>query len=155
MTERSDKNPVLVSIGRQPIFDKQRKLWGYELFCVGSEQTHSGFPVEESVAGNVQSSAYVCLQQITKAGKNVMVDFTEKSILENLPYVLPPNLATIRVLEHVGDSRTVLESLDRLKSDGYLLAVEGFSGNPACAPLYQLADIISTSFHPDRRDAVA
>jgi EAL and modified HD-GYP domain-containing signal transduction protein len=124
-----------VSIGRQPIFDRQRKLWGYELFCLG-------LPAGSSVAADVQSSAYVCLQQITQAGKNVMLDFSEKSIIENLPYVLPPDLATVRIFEQASRNRTVIESLARQKSDGYRVAVGGFTGNPDFVELYRLADIL-------------
>ena len=91
-----DKNPISVSIARQPIFDEKRRLWGYELFCVGSaETTPASFPEETSVAISVQSSAYVCLQQLTDSGKKVIVDFSEKNILENLPYALPPVLAAV------------------------------------------------------------
>ena len=138
------RNPISVSIARQPIFDEQKRLWGYELFCVGNaETTNSGFPEEPSVAISVQSSAYFCLQQLTDKGKKIIVDFTEKSILENLPHALPPTLAAVKVEERVSQTPSVMESLVHLKSDGYLIAVEAFSGNPACAPLYSLADILS------------
>src|SRR5687767_14102673 len=131
--ETAAKNPISVSIARQPIFDRQKKLWGYELFCVGSaETTNSGFPEEPSVAISVQSSAYFCLQQLTDNGKKIIVDFTEKSILENLPHALPPTLAAVKVEERVSQTPSVMESLGNLKSDGYLIAVEQFSGNPAC-----------------------
>jgi c-di-GMP phosphodiesterase len=139
MTSASDKNSTSAAIGRQPIFDRQRKLWGYELFCVGS------LP---DVAIEIQSSAYVSLQQITEAGKNVIVDFTEKTILENLPYVLPPKHAAIRLFDDAGSSPTILESLARLKSDGYRVVVHGVSTNSGAASLYQLADIISMDVDP-------
>ena len=140
MTEVSDNS---VSIGRQPVFDEQKKLWGYELFCVGSQP---------SAAVQIQSSAYTCLRQITDAGKKVIVDFTEKSILDNLPYVLPPKLAAIRVSENTGENPEFLKSLTRLKSDGYRVAVHGFTGSTSSAALYQLADIISVDMDPEHRD---
>jgi EAL and modified HD-GYP domain-containing signal transduction protein len=133
-----------VSIARQPIFDEKRRLWGYELFCVGSAETmNPGSPEESSVAINVQSSAYVCLQQLTNSGKKIVVDFTEKSILADFPHALPPTVAAVKVEERVCKIPSVMESLGNLKSDGYLIAVDDFSGKPACAPLYCLADILS------------
>src|SRR5262249_12558458 len=75
-------------------------------------------------------------------------DFSEKSILENLPYVLPPKMAAVRVFENVAKSPTAMESLARLKSDGYLLAVHGFS-DPNATRLYELADIISMNVEDD------
>jgi EAL and modified HD-GYP domain-containing signal transduction protein len=146
MTEPSSKDSNSVSIGRQPIFDKQRKLWGYELFCVG------GPP---NVAQQIQSSAYASLQQITQAGKSVLVDFTERGILNNLPYALPPKLAAIRVTERLGESTEVVDSLVRLKSDGYRVAVHGFRCRPGSASLYPVADIIGIDLNWDDRDTAA
>ena len=144
-----DRNPISVSIARQPVFDEKRRLWGYELFCVGSAET---IP---SVAISVESSAYACMQQLTDSGKKVIVDFTEKSILENLPYALPPVLAAVKVSEHVGQGASVMELLRRLKSDGYLIIVDGFSADPACAPLYPLADILSMDVRHKGKEALA
>lgn len=136
-------NPVSVSIGRQPIFDDKRKLWGYELFCVGSDgAANSGFPEETSVAIHVQSSAYVCLRHFMDSGKKIVVDFSEKGILENLPYVLPPAVAALRVPERVAEEPSLMELLESLKSDGYVVLVEASSGNARFAPLYRFADII-------------
>jgi c-di-GMP phosphodiesterase len=151
----NQKNAVSVSIGRQPVFDKQRKLWGYELFCVGTDDTtESGFPANASTAIHIQSSAYICLKQVTDAGKNIMADFTERCVLENLPYVLPPRLAAVRVFEQLAESSSALESLARLKKDGYAIAVDGFSANAACDSLYRLADIICIGINSRDRAAI-
>ena len=47
------------------------------------------------------------------------------------------------------------ESLGRLKSDGYLIAVDGFSGDPACIPLYELADILTIEVLQNRKESLA
>ena len=152
----ADGNRIAVSIGRQPVFDETRRLWGYELFCVGTaESTRSGFPEEVNAAICVQSEAYMCLQQITERGRKVIVDFTEKSILENLPYALPPALAALKVSEAVCGKPSAIDALTGLKSEGYLIAVQGFSGNPGCAPLYELANVISIDVDSCGREALA
>jgi EAL and modified HD-GYP domain-containing signal transduction protein len=142
-TEISQKQPVSVSIGRQPVFDEKRRLWGYELYCVGNAGSEgSGFPDEESVAVSVASSAYLALQQIVVRGKKILVNFSEKGVLENLPYALPPVLAAVKVAENLGSRPPVREVLNRLKSDGYLIAVADFTGDPHCNSFYDMADII-------------
>ncbi len=146
-------NGIEVSIGRQPVFDDKRRLWGYELFCVGTaEGTSSGFPGETNAAICVQSGAYLCLQQITERGRKVIVDFSEKSILDHLPHALPPALAALKVQEAMGLKPSVMEALKGLKSDGYLIAVADFSGDVACAPLYKLADILSIEIETCTRE---
>src|SRR4051812_4692040 len=92
--EAAARSPISVSIARQPIFDEKRRLWGYELSCVGSaETTNFGFPEESSVAVSLQSSAYLSLQQLTDSGKKIIVDFTARSIMDNFPHALPSTVA--------------------------------------------------------------
>jgi len=138
-----NESPVSVSIARQPVFDEKGQLWGYELFGVGSDETtRSGFPEQESIALNVASSAYIGLQQILDRGKKIIVNFSEKSILTDLPYAFPPISAAVKVAEDIYIQPHVPDMLKRLKSDGYLIVVGGFTGDSALNPLYNLADII-------------
>jgi c-di-GMP phosphodiesterase len=131
-------DPLTVSIARQPIFDNKGYLWGYELVCISNGQ-----PLQSETATNVASSAYLCLQQIMQGGKKIIVDFSEKSILDNLPYVLPPVRAAIKVGEDIARQSSAMETLGTMKSHGYLIAVRDFTGNPAYKSLYQLADILA------------
>ena len=128
-----------VSIARQPIFDADRRLWGYELFCVGQLMT----AVPEATAIEVAASAYMGLQQVLKQGHRIVLNFDELGIIDNMPYALPPGLAAVQVDERLFLQPAMPEMLERLKRDGYLIAVRGFSGNRAFEPLYRLADIIA------------
>ena len=150
-------NQISVSIARQPIFDAKRQLWGYELFGVGcAKATSSGFPEEESVATSMAAGAYIGLQQILGREKKIIVNFNEKSILDNLPYALPPVSAAVNVTENVFQRPNVPELLTRLKSDGYLIAVTEFTANSDCDSLYSMADIIGMEVsHKNKDDIMA
>jgi EAL and modified HD-GYP domain-containing signal transduction protein len=138
------ENLISVSIGRQPIFDEKRRLWGYSLVCVGeSGAMNSATSAEEDVSISVASSACMGLQQIVDRGRKVMVTFSEKSILGHLPYALPPELIMVQVSREVLDKPSMPEALLRLKSDGYSLAVHGFDQTAGFNDLYSLADVIS------------
>ncbi len=152
MTKTPNENSNSVSIARQPIFDRKRRLWGYEIFCVGIVESTGPGSSEESVAVNVASSAYIGFQQIMDRGKKVIVNFNEKNILENFPYAFPQNLAAVMVTEDVVGRPNVLDVLSRLKSDGYLIAVRGFTGNSTCDPLYRMADIVGADVSKRRKD---
>lgn len=130
------------SIARQPIFDDSRRLWGYELFCVGHATPTAG-GASETTAMSMAASAYMGLQQILQQGQKIMLDFDEMAILEDLPYALPPLLAAVQVAERLFLRPSIPDVLGRLKADGYLIAVNGFSGDPQFAELYALADIIA------------
>ena len=152
MTKTPKENSNSVSIARQPIFDRKRRLWGYEIFCVGILEPTGPGSSEESVAVNVASSAYIGFQQIMDRGKKVVVNFNEKNILENFPYAFPQNLAAVMVTEDMVGRANVMDVLNRLKSDGYLIVVRGFTGNTECDPIYRMADIIGADVLEKQKD---
>jgi EAL and modified HD-GYP domain-containing signal transduction protein len=134
-----------LSLMRLPVFDDNLRLWGYELYCVES----SGAPFKASSGENtvtqLANSAYMALQHVLARGKKIILDFDEKGILQDTPYAFPPSSAVVSVHESIYTSRNIDRSLDRLKSDGFLLSVGGFSNHPGCEDLYIDADILCVS----------
>jgi EAL and modified HD-GYP domain-containing signal transduction protein len=51
--------------------------------------------------------------------------------------------AAIKVGEELSRQSSAMETLDNMKSHGYLIAVRDFTGNPAYESLYQLADLLA------------
>jgi EAL and modified HD-GYP domain-containing signal transduction protein len=141
-----------VSLARLPVFDDKRRLWGYELFRVGSATTPGDSVNTESAATSLAKSAYIGLQNMLDRGKKIVLDFTAKGLLDDLPYVLPPVSAVVQVDEAVLSTPDVVSSLKRLKADGFLVAVDRFTGSPDGDPLYRLADIISLAVDGKRRN---
>jgi c-di-GMP phosphodiesterase len=133
----------MVSIARRPVFDNRGHLWGYELFCVGGTEAHGDFCGQSDAAISVASSAYMCLQKIQQGGKKIIVDFSEKSVLDQLPYVLPPLSSAIKVSEDIALQPASMEVLNRLKLDGYPIAIRNFTGNPEFESVYKMASILA------------
>ncbi len=141
----SPATPVAVSVARQAIFDQERRLWGYELFCVGnSNSSMSGLPLDQDVAVSIASSIGVGLKQITARKKRVVVNLNEKSVLDNQVYILPPDRTTVQVSEQVFRGARIAEHITQLKADGFQIAVPDFTGATECQALYELADVIGT-----------
>ena len=133
---------VSVSLGRRPVFDEQRRLWGYDLFSVGGDETTpSGYPADRRVAVEVAGSAYMGLQQILQRNKKIMVPFDERSILDNMPYALPAILAALKIDENLLQHSAMFTQLEKFKKEGYLIAIDNFSANPELEPSYRIADI--------------
>jgi c-di-GMP phosphodiesterase len=143
---KTDSEPTSISIARQPVFNQNGRLWGYDLFCVGNSGgpgNQTSDPLNTAVC--VASGAFLHFQKILQGGKKIIIDFTEKSILERLPYALPPVHTVIKIDEQASRRESSMEVLNRLKADKYLLAVQGFTGSPICTPVYSIADIIVIS----------
>jgi len=132
--QTTDMDFPTISIARQPVFDQNGRLWGYDLFCIGNGDNRGNG--SSDTAAYMASGASIHLKQILQGGKKVIVDFTEKNISEQLPYALPPVLTVIKVDEQSCQRQSNMEALNRLKADGYLIAVAGFTGNPASAPIF-------------------
>ncbi|GAB6905916.1 putative signal transduction protein containing EAL and modified HD-GYP domains [Desulfosarcina cetonica] len=144
-----------VTICRQPIFDAHRRLWGYELLCVGEPLPSARTCDLQDTALQVAASASMDVQRILHQGQVIMLNFDEIDILKKLPYALPPKLAAIQVDEQIFLKPSIPEQLASLKSDGYLIAVRGFSAEQHFSALYALADIIAVPVNYHQKTQIA
>ncbi len=137
---------VVISVARQGVFDRLRRLWGYELFCVGNTQeTPSGVPSGAGVPISLAGSAGVGLQRMLNREKRFLVSLSEKNILDGQAYALPPAITTVFVDEQVFMKPGVEAKVEQLRSDGFPIAVPVFTGNQGCENLYKMADIMGVS----------
>ena len=134
---------ITVSMGRHPIFDVKKRLWGYAIFCVNNiEEDKLGIkPDPQNIAFHIASSTYIGVQQLMQQGKKILVDFNEKNILDDLPYAFPPNLAVISLSETIFSKPRFLDTLKSLKKAGYHLAIDNFTGNTEFQNIYEQGDI--------------
>jgi EAL and modified HD-GYP domain-containing signal transduction protein len=127
---------------KQPILDRQRAIWGYELLGGAfKEGLFEVFPQQESAAG-LFSSTYLGLQEAMERGKKIMVGFDEKGILSGTPQALPPASGVVRVLSGALEAAALAEALQALRSEGYQTALEVNHDLPLPEALHQ-ADILS------------
>jgi len=137
------RNQTTVSVARQAIFDMNRRLWGFELFCIGnSGSSPSGFSPDENIAVNIAQSAGIGIKQITARKKRVVVNLSEKNLLDDQIYILPPEHTTILVCESVYRNESLRERVEALRQDGFQIAVSAFTNSDDCAALYSLADMM-------------
>jgi EAL and modified HD-GYP domain-containing signal transduction protein len=148
--------PVSVSVARRAVFDQKRRLWGYELFCVGnSGESLAGIPDDRDVPVSVAASTGVGLQQIIARDKRVFVSLTEKNIVDEEVYALPPSSTIVLVSEQTNAKPGVAARLEQLKADDFPVAVPVFTGAAECENLYAMADIIGVTVQDHSRDELA
>ncbi len=131
-----------VSFIRHPVFGEKRQLWGYQVTCIDrhGDASHR-LGVEGDVTELLASSSYMGLEKLLSGGKRMMVTFNSKSILDGIPYALPGASAAIKIDEKELINRSLPPALEKLKADGYPLAIGRFSGDEQLSTLYHLADI--------------
>uniref|UniRef100_B8DN28 Diguanylate phosphodiesterase n=1 Tax=Nitratidesulfovibrio vulgaris (strain DSM 19637 / Miyazaki F) TaxID=883 RepID=B8DN28_NITV9 len=135
--------PVLL-VARQPVFDASGEVWGYELLFrhPDSPECCSG-DVDASVAtASVIADGFAMARPVLGQGQRLLVNFAEDMLLEGTPRILPPDVCGVEVLETVPVTEAVLLALSALKSEGYLIVVDDYAGQPGMEALLDLADIV-------------
>lgn len=128
---------------RQPIFDKGRKLWGYEFLYRHSPCAEkASFLNADHASLTVAAESFLNSTVMDRKHLKVHVNFTEASILDDVPLALPAEQTVVEVPEMPPAAPAYLERLQALKNDGYQIALDGFTGQPEAAPLLALADIV-------------
>lgn len=134
--------PEPLVLGRQPIFDAQQRLWGYEVFCLAQGRPAELLAEPSTALTCLAASAYMGLQEVSERGRRIVVRFQEKPVLDHIPYALPSSMGVLKLAEESAADSATLELLARLKSDGYLIALDRFTGRDGQESLHQLADIL-------------
>ena len=132
-----------VFVARQPIFDGEQDVFGYELsFRSGFEAYYQAL---QSDTSDVDLLAYVNFGELT-AGKKGFVTFPKDLLLMELPILFPCD-TTVAVIpgQTEGDEETLARCRD-LKDYGYPLAVEGPAPQLLSSPYLEVADLAMVDF---------
>ncbi len=136
-----------VFVARQPIFNRFKRLFGYELlFRTGMANSFPG--VEDGFAtSSLLSSSFftVGIEQIT-SGRRAFINFPEEMVLRGIPALFPVHSIVVEILEDVEPTEEVITACQKLVNKGYLLALDDFVYTRAHRPLMELAQIIKVDF---------
>jgi EAL and modified HD-GYP domain-containing signal transduction protein len=134
---------VDVFIARQPIFDRQQQVYGYELlFRSGWDNVFRHHDLNQASAQVITNSLSVMGFETIASGRMSFVNCTREALVKQYASVLPSRTTVIELLEHVEADDEVLAACRALKTAGYTLALDDFVLHDAVAPLLALADIV-------------
>jgi len=128
-------------VARQPIFDREEKVFGYELlFRDGLENAFSG-DTDEASRATLDRSLLMGLDVLCD-GRRAFVNCTRETLITGLVTLLPSATTIVEVLEDVPPDSDVVAACRSLKEEGYLIALDDFVADDAREPLADIADII-------------
>ena len=136
-----------VCVARQPIFDRRKKVHGYELlFRSGLENACP--PTDGTEASrHVLHVSWLDLGLPALTGhKPAFVNFTQELLVGGHVATLPPESIVVEVLESVEPDDEVIRACQDLKQRGYVLALDDFIYRPDLEPLMALADIVKIGY---------
>jgi c-di-GMP-related signal transduction protein len=129
-------------IARQPILTADEKVVGYELFF------REG-PAARRFKSDVESATSATIDALNMVGLDVLCDghpafinCTHHMLLTDYFALLPPNDIVVEIQETVGVDGEVKQACERLKSRGYLIALDNFVPGDKRESLVSYADFI-------------
>ena len=136
-----------VFVARQPIYERGLKVYAYELLfrqrAAANAQVFDGNAATSSVITN---GVFLIGTRSLLGGRPAFINFTEDLLLTDIPSILPPKELVIEVLETVSVTLETINACRKLKAQGYLLALDDFTGRDGNGALADLADIIKVDF---------
>jgi len=136
-----------VFVARQPIFDRHRHLYAYELlFRSGPANAFSATDGDRaSLKVIADSFLRPGLHRIT-GGRRAFINFTRDTLVRGYATLLPRDLVVVEILENVEQDAEVFDACRDLKRRGYLIALDDFVCDDWSNPLVRFADIIKVDF---------
>src|ERR1035438_3300350 len=130
-------------LGRQPILDAQRHLFGYELLYRACKTDHfSGDP--EQATREVIDHWLLLIPYSTRTAS--FVNCTRNTLTEGLVTLLPPASTVLEILENIDPDPELIDCCLALKKQGYRFALDGFLPQSSRAPFLHFADFVKIDF---------
>lgn len=133
-----------VLVARQAIFNRGRRVYGYELLFRSNagrnefDGTEGGLATRQVLANSL---LVIGLQNLVGTSK-AFVNFGRGPLLQGWHVSLPCEKTVIELLESVEPDAEVLEACRNLREQGYKIALDDFVFRPGCEPLLDIADIV-------------
>lgn len=132
-----------IFVARQPIYDRDQHVWGYELLF-----RHSKDAAVAQVRDGDLATSMVIADGLTLAlhgqapGKKALINFPARLLKENTALALPKDVCVVEILETVQPEKDIISACEHLKEEGYTLALDDFVGQPGFEPFLEMADIV-------------
>ena len=136
-----------VYVGRQPILNRKQDVVGFELLFRSSQinscdQTDAVVATAHVIVTAVLS---IGLEKLL-AGRPAFINFDRTLLLGDWTTLLPPDKGVIEILETVPPDQEVLAACQRLRGQGYALALDDCLDDDRTAAFAPFVDILKVDF---------
>lgn len=135
-------------VARQPILDKDKNLFAYELLL--RDSLDNIFPKNindnEATAKIIEGLEFnLGLESLTQ-GTLAFINFTYDSLINGYPFLLDNEQVVIEILETAKPSKKLLAACIDLKEKGYNIALDDYEHDPAWRHFFPYVDIIKLDY---------
>ena len=134
-------------VARQPIFNKSKKIFGYELlFRDGMFNLFPDVDGDTATSRVLSSSFFLIGTEKITGGRRAFINFTRDLLVNRIPLMFPREKTVVEILEDVEPEEDVINACQEMADKGYCLALDDFSFRPEYMPLISLAKIVKIDF---------
>jgi EAL and modified HD-GYP domain-containing signal transduction protein len=144
-----------VFIGRQPIINRNKRIFGYELLF------RSSMVSDAKVLNNIKATASVIVNALNNVGLkrligekkgfiNVDAEILESGIFD----LLPKENIVLEILETVELTDNIVELCRRLREEGYQLALDDFSYREPLSPVMSATNYVKLDLPMYKRQSL-
>jgi len=140
-------------IARQPIFDTNLRIYGYELLyrsnAINASMAINAFTPcdpDQATSSVLTNSMFLFGMEKLTQGKLAFVNFSRRLLISDVMTFLPNRDIAVEILETVEPDALTLAACEKLKANGYKIVLDDFVYHPRMDPLIDIADIIKIDF---------
>ena len=134
-----------IFVGRQPIYDRKIHVVGYELLFRSGGNMADAFQKigADGATSTTIINSYLEIGLDKLVGNHyAFINLTEKFLLSDDALPISPKQVVLEVLENITITDDIVKAVERLKLEGFIIALDDYIYNPAHKPLISLVDII-------------
>ena len=121
-------------VARQPIFDREQQVFGYELLFRNSLENCFTGDADEASRATLDRSLVMGLDVLCE-GRRAFVNCTRETLIKGLVTLLPSTSTVVEILETVPSDPDVMAACHALKQHGYLIALDDHVAGDRREPL--------------------
>ena len=128
---------------KRPVFDREKNIWGYELFrkdCPKSAFSNATGRYDEEISPG--EGGCDNLSTIVEKDRNVIMDICDRNILTRTAQAADPARVILKIQEKLYSSSSILSAQERLRGEGYRVALVPSPSCDDCAQFAALTDIV-------------
>lgn len=132
-----------IFVGRQPIFDDQENLVGFELLFRAGHLDAASVTDGDLATSDLLRSAFIDIGLEHLVGDHLaFVNLTRGFLEHEVITSLPPEQVVLEILEDVEIDAEVIAAVRRLKGSGFRIALDDYQFQESHAELVELADLV-------------
>jgi len=134
-------------VARQPIFNKDQSVYGYELLYRDFSGEHTNSFDGNSATSQVLINSFstIGIESITQ-NKKAFINFTKQLLIKEIPTIFDKEIIVIELLENIKVTQQLINVCKKLKESGYILALDDFVFDESYLSLLEIIDIIKVDF---------